>query len=85
MTDNRDDLAYTIGRRVALLRNRRQWTQWQLAYAVGVHPNTVSRIEAGKNTPSIHVLAAIGAALGVNPGDLLPHWYEGQHGAHWRY
>lgn len=85
MTDKRDELALTIGYHVALLRNRKQWPQWELAYRAGLNPKTISRIEAGKTLPTLRVLVSLADAFGMNPAELLPEWYDGRYGAYWRW
>lgn len=59
----------TLGDRVREARNRKLWTQRDLAQAAGLTPVTVSRIETGKHNrrPYRESLEAIAKALDVSP------------------
>jgi transcriptional regulator with XRE-family HTH domain len=57
--------------RLRLMRKRARLTQEQLAEKVGVEQGYISRIERGKQSPSLDVTYRLAAALGVNPGDLF--------------
>lgn len=52
------------------VRVEARWTQEQLAAAVDVTPNTISRFENGHLSLRISTIAAIAEALGVTLGDL---------------
>lgn len=65
---NRD---YTVPRhtndsRIAQARLAKGWTQAQLAEAVGVAKQHISRWEKGINKPSVAALVKIAGALGVD-------------------
>lgn len=65
---NRD---YTVPRhtndsRIAQARLAKGWTQAQLAEAVGVAKQHISRWEKGANKPSVAALVKIAGALGVD-------------------
>lgn len=47
------------------------WTQRDLAEALGVHPQNLSRTLRGKNSPSIEYLECIADVLSVDICDLL--------------
>lgn len=49
------------------IRDARGLTVRELAAKVGVNPSTVSRIETGKRNGSLPTLAALAAALDVEP------------------
>ena len=51
-------------------------SQVDLAYKVGVHPQTITFIEGGKRGSSDKVKLAIADALGVELRDLLPDGQE---------
>jgi transcriptional regulator with XRE-family HTH domain len=53
-----------IGSELRLQREDAGVSQARLARAAGISPSLLSRIEAGLTEPSIHVLAAVAAALG---------------------
>jgi transcriptional regulator with XRE-family HTH domain len=47
------------------LRRERGWTQFELALAVGVHPQAVSLWERGRRTPQVPQLRKLGALFGL--------------------
>jgi transcriptional regulator with XRE-family HTH domain len=62
----------TFGERVARQRERRGWTQRQLAEAVKVSTATINRIENGAHAgPRMHVLKALAQALGCTTDYLV--------------
>ena len=56
---------------IRLLRERKGWTQKQLARRVGVHPITIAKYETGAQTPRITTLMKIAKVFGVSAGVLL--------------
>ena len=56
-------LAYELGRSVREMRERRGWTQAQLAGASGLTQPAVARFEAGGTVPTIPVLERLANAL----------------------
>lgn len=65
------DLLRKLGARLKAIRSEATWTQEQLADAVEIAPNTISRFENGHLSLRITTLANIADALGVSLGDLL--------------
>jgi transcriptional regulator with XRE-family HTH domain len=62
----------TIGRKLAVIRERRMWTQVRLAEEAGVSPTTVSGIESGRiSRPRFGTLRKLARALGVAPEELI--------------
>jgi transcriptional regulator with XRE-family HTH domain len=62
----------TAGAKVALIRERRMWTQVRLAREAGISPTTVSGIESGRiSRPHFGTLRKLARALGVEPEELL--------------
>ena len=62
----------TVGTNLAVIRERRMWTQAQLAEEAGVSPTTVSGIETGRiSRPHFGTLRRLANALGVDPQILL--------------
>ncbi|WP_233606217.1 helix-turn-helix transcriptional regulator [Micromonospora sp. Llam0] len=59
-------LAFELGRSVRELRERRGWSQTQLATASGMTQSAVARFEAGGTVPTLVVLERLAAALGVS-------------------
>ena len=66
-----------IGRRVAGFRKRLGLSMQDVAKLTKKSQATISRIESGKQTPTIHIIAKLAAALKVHPFALLsddPVW-----------
>ena len=53
-----------------LLRRSRRLTQRELAFAVGLKPDTVTKIENGYRNPSADVIRRLAAALDCSSEDL---------------
>ncbi|GAA3433357.1 helix-turn-helix domain-containing protein [Kutzneria kofuensis] len=58
-------LAFELGKAVREMRERRGWTQAQLAAAAGMTQSAVARFEAGGTVPTIPVLDRVAQALGA--------------------
>jgi ribosome-binding protein aMBF1 (putative translation factor) len=58
-------LAFELGRAVRELRERRGWSQSQLAQASGMTQSAVARFEAGGTVPTLPVLERLALALDV--------------------
>jgi ribosome-binding protein aMBF1 (putative translation factor) len=56
-------LAYELGRSVRALRERRGWSQTELARAAGMSQSSVARFEAGGTVPTLPVLDRLARAL----------------------
>jgi len=59
-------LAFELGRSVRELRERRGWSQTQLAKASGMTQSAVARFEAGGTVPTLVVLERLAVALDVS-------------------
>jgi ribosome-binding protein aMBF1 (putative translation factor) len=59
-------LAFELGRSVRELRERRGWSQTQLAKVSGMTQSAVARFEAGGTVPTLAVLERLAAALDVS-------------------
>ncbi|MBL7255782.1 helix-turn-helix domain-containing protein [Paractinoplanes lichenicola] len=59
-------LAFELGRSVRELRERRGWSQTQLAKAAGMTQSAVARFEAGGTVPTLTVLERLALALDVS-------------------
>ena len=55
------------GKRLRRLRQKKGWSQVELAEKLGVHRMTLSRWEAGKGDPPIEVAASMSEIFGVDP------------------
>jgi len=60
-----------FGRRVQMLRKRRGYTQEELAEAVRISVEYVSKIERGLASPSFAVIARLAKVLEVAPVELF--------------
>ncbi len=66
-----DELKTSFGQQVRYLRRASDMTQEKLAEAVNCSTEYISRIERGLVSPSFEVIAAIAAAIGVEPSTLF--------------
>lgn len=66
-----EELRKAVGRRVASVRRRLSLTQVQLAQAVGVDSQTISKIERGLQTPTGTTLRGLADVLRVSSSFLL--------------
>ena len=71
MTPTKDDERMTFGERLKALRKKAGLTQEELAEAVDVHINSVSRWENNELTPKTLKIKALAKALNVTELDLL--------------
>ena len=60
-----------FGQALRSLRNKRKWTQTDLALRADVDRNYVSLIELGRNSPSIRLMFKLCDALDITPSDML--------------
>lgn len=68
--DSHEALLYTAYA-IAYYRQQRQWTQGELAEALGCSDTLISQFEAGKKTPSLAQLVALAKALGCYQRSLV--------------
>jgi transcriptional regulator with XRE-family HTH domain len=61
----------TQGEIIRLLRQRRGWTQRELAERAGVTQTTIVRLEGGRSEAMISTIRKIAEALGVPPSEIL--------------
>lgn len=61
----------TLGKRIAALRRQHNWTQEELAEAIGVTPQAVSKWENDQTCPDISLLSALAGKLEVTVDELL--------------
>lgn len=59
-----------IGRKIMKLRDENGWTQEHLAQKSGLLQSHISRLEAGKHSPTRRTIKKIAEALGVRPSDI---------------
>jgi transcriptional regulator with XRE-family HTH domain len=60
-----------VGNRLRILRHERRMTLLELAAATDLSPSTLSLVERGRTTPSIHSMIVIANALNVTISDLI--------------
>lgn len=60
-----------IGKRIAKVRKDAKLTQAELSERIGMSEKYLSRIECGKQLPSIVIVAKISRALGISASELL--------------
>ena len=60
-----------LGSRIKELRRARSYTQDYLSEKIGIDPKHLSRIECGKNSPSLELLFKICMVLKITPSVLF--------------
>lgn len=65
----------TLGERLRLLREERDWTQRQAANIFGITSGALSNYERGKRSPDIHTLKKIADVYGTSVDYLLDGKY----------
>jgi len=65
------DYALHLGRKVKYYRGLKKMTQKELADAAGITLQYLSRVECGRQMPSIKILLAIADILGRDPGQII--------------
>lgn len=60
-----------FGERVKELRTAKGWSQTDLGYETGVDPQTIRRIEKGRQDPSLSIIVALVQALECKLDDLI--------------
>ena len=67
------DYLIGLGRRVRDLRNKKGWTQEQLAESARLTRVSIVAVEGGKQNISMDVVLRLANSLGTSPEDLLSH------------
>lgn len=65
------DIQRQVGLNVRKLRQKRGWSQEELAHESHLHRTYISGVERGVRNPTVSVLQEIAAALDVPPARLL--------------
>ncbi len=68
---NGTDFKKYVGENIAKIRKYRGYSQEYLSEAIGISPNSYSRIERGQNFPSSESFAKIIDTLDIQPADLF--------------
>lgn len=61
-----------IAENIRKAREKKGWTQLELAKKAGVDSNSLAKIERGESRPKVLTLTKIIKALGVKSTDILP-------------
>ncbi len=64
-------LAWAIGQRLRVARERKHLTQEELAVITGIARANVARLEAGRHAPRLETINCMARALGLEAADLL--------------
>ena len=65
------DAKQMIGARVKDIRNRKGFTQEELAEKININPKYLSSIERGKENPTLNTLIKLSESLDVNLNDIF--------------
>jgi len=68
------DIRALIGGNVRQIRQRRGWSQEDLAFESGLHRTYISGIERGVRNPTALVIEQLAITLSVKPAALLANW-----------
>ena len=60
-----------LGMRIKYLRQRRKWSQEDLALEAGVNKNYLSDLERGSRNPTLKILEKIAASLDITLEELF--------------
>ena len=71
MAKRKDSFLRSLGARLRQCREKRQWTQEQLAERAELDRSYIAGIEAGLRNPSIKAVAKIAHALDLTLSELL--------------
>lgn len=61
----------SLAANIRLLRERKEWSQEDLAHKSGIHVTYLSGLECGRRNPTVKVLEQLAKALGVHISMLL--------------
>lgn len=64
-------LPKVLGKRVSKFRKKKNLTQEDVAFKVGISRAYMGYIEQGRNVPSLEVLQKVAKAIGVKLSDLV--------------
>lgn len=68
-------MSYVTGNTIKELREKRQFTQKQLAEKLNVSDKTISKWETNKGLPDVGIITELSKALGVSLAELLTGEY----------
>lgn len=68
-------MGYVTGNTIKELREKKRYTQKQLAELLNVSDKTISKWETGKGLPDVGIIAELAATLGISLAELLTGEY----------
>lgn len=68
-------MGYVTGKTIKELREKKRYTQKQLAELLNVSDKTISKWETGKGLPDVGIIAELAATLGISLTELLTGEY----------
>ena len=71
----KSEFLYKLGKRIAKLREQKNWSQLDLALEADLMINTISKIENGKTQSRISTYQTIAHALDIDLGELVSENY----------
>ncbi|MEW6544622.1 MAG: helix-turn-helix transcriptional regulator [Nitrospirota bacterium] len=60
-----------FGAKVRYLREKKKWSQEELAHVSGIHVTYLSGLERGHRNPTLNVISHLAAAFGITTSELL--------------
>ncbi len=60
-----------LATRIRTLRNKRKWSQEELADRAGLHRTYISHIENGKRELSVETLCRVAKGFDISPSELI--------------
>lgn len=72
------DIRRQVGANVRRFRQRKGWSQEQLAFESGLHRTYISGVERGARNPTVLVVSELAQALSVRPSQLLEESAAGE-------
>ena len=67
-------MSYVTGKTIKELREKRSFTQKELAEKINVSDKTISKWETGKGLPDIGIIEELSKALSISVGELWNHF-----------
>lgn len=69
--NNKNEFAITLGKKIAIIRKAKGFTQTRLAEIAGFDRMTIALIETGKKNPSMATIYQLSLALSVEPSEFF--------------
>lgn len=68
---DKDDFSNRLGKKIAIIRKAKGFTQTRLAEIAGFDRMTIALIETGKKNPSMATIYQLSLALSVEPSEFF--------------